>query len=149
MLLAGRRQLSKPADILKFPLMHLEDRKAWPRWLEAAGLSGADLSRGPVLNRASMLIDAAADGQGVALARTTLAARDLINGRLIRPFSLSLRLSNTYWIVCPHATSMLPKIKACRDWLLAEAADDLHRLKRGSSRKHASTKPARQLRNFC
>jgi hypothetical protein len=60
--------------------------------------------------------------------RTALAAWDLINGRLLRPFSLSLRLSKTYWIVCPQATSTLPKIKACRDWLLAEAADDTRRL---------------------
>jgi LysR family glycine cleavage system transcriptional activator len=33
-----------------------------------------------------MLIDAAIDGQGIALARTALAASDLINGRLARPF---------------------------------------------------------------
>ncbi len=128
-LVTGRHHLSKPSDVLKFPLMHLEDRKDWSRWLEAAGVVGADTSRGPVLNRASMLIDAAVDGQGIALARTALAAWDLINGRLVRPFSLSLRLSKTYWIVCPQATSTLPKIKACRDWLLAEAADDARRLK--------------------
>ena len=35
----------------------------------------ASARRGPVLNQASMLIDAAVDGQGVALARTTLADR--------------------------------------------------------------------------
>jgi LysR family transcriptional regulator, glycine cleavage system transcriptional activator len=128
-LVTGRQRLSKPSDVLKFPLMHLEDRKDWSRWLEAAGVVGADTSRGPVLNRASMLIDAAVDGQGIALARTALAAWDLINGRLLRPFSLSLRLSKTYWIVCPQATSTLPKVKACRDWLLAEAADDVRRLK--------------------
>ena len=128
-LVTGRHHLSKPSDVLKFPLMHLEDRKDWSRWLEAAGVVGADTSRGPVLNRASMLIDAAVDGQGIALARTALAAWDLINGRLVRPLSLSLRLSKTYWIVCPQATSTLPKIKACRDWLLAEAADDARRLK--------------------
>ena len=77
-----------------------------------------------------MVIDAAVDGQGVALARTTLAAWDLINGRLVRPFAVTLRLSKTYWIVCPKATAALPKIATFRDWLLAEAADDLRRLRR-------------------
>lgn len=77
-----------------------------------------------------MLIDAAVDGQGVALARTTLAAWDLINGRLARPFDLSLKLSKTYWIVCPKAASMKPKIATFRDWLLAEAADDTRRLRK-------------------
>jgi LysR family transcriptional regulator, glycine cleavage system transcriptional activator len=46
-----------------------------------------------------MVIDAAINGQGVALARTTLAAWDLINGRLVRPFPDSLPLSKTYWII--------------------------------------------------
>ena len=45
--------------------------------------------------------DADIDGQGIALARTALAAADLINGRLTRPFQTTLSLKNTYWIVCP------------------------------------------------
>ena len=65
----------------------------------------------------------------MALARTTLAAWDLINRRLVRPFDLVLRLSKNYWIVCPKATSALPKITTFRDWLLAEAAEDGRRLK--------------------
>ena len=127
-LAAGRQRLAKPSDVLKFPLLHLDARKDWLRWLEAAGVAGADLSRGPVMNRASMLIDAAVDGQGIALARTALAAWDLINGRLVRPFGLALGLSKTYWIVCPKATAALPKITTFRNWLLAQAADDARRL---------------------
>jgi LysR family glycine cleavage system transcriptional activator len=128
-LLRGRQRICKPADVLKFPLLHLDDRKDWARWLEAAGVANAELAHGPVLNRASMIIDAAVDGQGIALARTTLAAWDLINGRLVRPLAETLRLSKTYWIVCPKATAALPKIKTFREWLLAEAADDSRRLK--------------------
>jgi LysR family glycine cleavage system transcriptional activator len=123
-----RQRMREPSDVLKFPLLHLDDRKDWAEWLEAAGVVDAELSHGPVLNRASMVIDAAVDGQGVALARTTLAAWDLINGRLVRPFPAALRLSKTYWIVCPKATSMLPKITTFRDWLLTEAAEDVVRL---------------------
>ena len=99
------RAHARAADVLKFPLLHLDDRKDWSSWLEAAGVADAEPSHGPVLNRASMVIDAAVDGQGVALARTTLAAWDLINGRLVRPFEAALRLSKSYWIVCPKATS--------------------------------------------
>lgn len=129
-LLAGRHRLVKPSDVLKFPLLHLDDRKAWAKWLEVAGFVDAKLSQGPVLNRASMIIDAAVDGQGIALARTTLAAWDLISGRLVRPFSDTLPLSKTYWIVCPKATSSLPKITMFRDWLLGEAAQDRRQLQR-------------------
>jgi LysR family transcriptional regulator, glycine cleavage system transcriptional activator len=129
-LLSGRRRLNKPADILNFPLLHLDSRADWTNWLQAVGLDGADVMHGPVLNRASMVIDAAINGQGVALARTTLAAWDLINGRLVRPFPESLRLSKMYWIVCPKATATLPKIVTFREWLLAEASSDLRQLKK-------------------
>jgi LysR family glycine cleavage system transcriptional activator len=82
-----------------------------------------------------MAIDAAVDGQGIVLARTTLAATDLISGRLLRPFAEELRLSKTYWIICPKATAALPKIVTFRDWLLAEASSDARRLKKlGMSR---------------
>ena len=108
--------------------LHLDSREDWSKWLEAAGIPDAKTRHGPVLNRASMLIDAAVDGQGVALARTSLAAWDLINKRLVRPFAVSLPLSKTYWIVCPTATSALPKIATFRDWLMAEAADDKRRI---------------------
>jgi LysR family glycine cleavage system transcriptional activator len=128
-LLTGRDGIGKPADVLKFPLLHLDDRKDWRKWLDSAGVDGPEPSHGPVLNRASMVIDAAVDGHGIALARTTLAAWDLIAGRLVRPFTTALRLSKTYWIVCPKVTATLPKIVVFRDWLVAEAADDAKRLK--------------------
>jgi len=127
-LLSGRR-LAKPADILKFPLIHLDSRADWTKWLRVAGISDDNVRHGPVLNRASMVIDAAINGQGIALARTTLAAWDLLNGRLVRPFAEALRLSKTYWIVCPKAVSSVPKVATFRNWILAEAEEDARRLK--------------------
>jgi LysR family glycine cleavage system transcriptional activator len=120
--------LRKPADLAGHTLLHLDDRRDWSKWLDAAGVKNAELSRGPVLNQASMVIDAAVDGQGVALARTGLAAWDLICRRLVRPFSLALPVSYAYWIVCPKATARLPKIATFRDWLLAEATEDARKL---------------------
>jgi LysR family glycine cleavage system transcriptional activator len=129
-LLSGRGRLAKTADMLKFPLIHMDSRADWKNWLQEAGLDDTAAMHGPLLNRASMVIDAAINGQGIALARTTLAAFDLINGRLVRPFPLTLPLSKTYWIICPKATAALPKIATFRDWLLAEAAGDLRLLKK-------------------
>ena len=137
-LVAGRKRISKAEDLLKFPLLRLDDQSGWPRGFADAGIAKA-VARGPVLNQASMLIDAAIDGQGVALARTTLAAWDLISGRLVNPIAISIRMPNTYWIVCPRVSASLPKVTMFRDWLLAEAADDARRL-----RVIASTKMAKR-----
>ena len=134
-LLSGRRRLGKPADLLKFPLIHLDSRADWSNWLRAVGVDGGEVVHGPVLNRASMVIDAAINGQGVALARTTLAAWDLINGRLVRPFPDSIPLSKTYWIICPKATANVPKIVTFREWLLSEASGDVRRLAKRRPRR--------------
>jgi LysR family glycine cleavage system transcriptional activator len=126
-------RLKRPKDLLKLPLLHLDERGPWTAWLEAAGVANDDALHGPVLNRASMLIDAAIDGHGVALARTTLAAWDLIHKRLVRPFPVALPLAKSYWIVCPKATADLPKLVAFRGWLLAEARDDARALRKQNS----------------
>ena len=98
-LLNGRKALRTPADLGRFTLLHVSDRDGWRQWLDFAGVDGVDPTRGPVLNQASMAIDAAVDGQGIALALTALAAWDLIGGRLVRPFDVAMPVSYGYWIV--------------------------------------------------
>jgi LysR family glycine cleavage system transcriptional activator len=127
-LLADDRGAGHASVVLKFPLLHFNDRNDWDRWLAAAGLADAEAIHGPVFNHASMLIDAAVNGQGIALARTSLAAWDLLNGRLVRLLSIVLPVSKLYWIVWPAVTSALPKIITFREWLRDEAAMDLRRL---------------------
>src|SRR5215210_5115102 len=40
-LVSGRNRITKAADLLKFPLLRLEDWKNWSRWFEAAGVTAA------------------------------------------------------------------------------------------------------------
>jgi LysR family glycine cleavage system transcriptional activator len=137
-LLTGRKRLTKPSDILNYPLIHMDTRADWKKWFQAADVDDANAIHGPLLNRASMVVDAAINAQGIALARTTLSAFDILNGRLVRPFAEALRLSKTYWIVCPKATVTLPKIQTFRDWLISQASDDHRRLQKlGWSLKEA------------
>ena len=126
-LAGGRKRIRGASDLLKFPLLRLDDWSNWGRWFAAAGVT-TEAVPGPVLNRASMLIDAAIDGAGIALARTALVASDLIHGRLVRPVDVSLEMPNTYWIVSPKVADRTPVIATFRQWLLAEAADDARRL---------------------
>ncbi len=132
-LMRGRRALHSPADLrhhtlLHNTLLHSNERRDWAQWLEAADVTDIDCTRGPVFSQASMAIDAAIGGQGIAFARSALAAWDLGAGRLVRPFALSLKAPYSYWIVCPKPTAALPKISTFREWLLAEAAEDSRRM---------------------
>jgi LysR family glycine cleavage system transcriptional activator len=140
-LLEGRNGLRRPSDLARFRLLHVDNQQGWSQWLDFAGVTGVDPSRGLILNQASMAIDAAVDGQGVVLARTALAASDLLGGRLMRPFDIAMPASYAYWIVCSKAVAKLPKIVAFSDWLLAEAAEDarqLNKLKSKASREARS-----------
>jgi LysR family glycine cleavage system transcriptional activator len=96
--------------------------------LARVGVDGVDFKRGIVFNQASMAIDAAVDGQGIALARTALASWDLISGRLVRPFAQALEAPYAFWIVCPKSAADLPKISTFRNWLLKEAEEDARRI---------------------
>lgn len=127
-LLRGKAALRKPADLIRHKFLHLDNQQDWAKWLETVGVKGADLSRGFVLDQASMVIDAAVDGQGIALARTALTAHDILAGRLVRPFSRALEVPYSYWIVCPKATSQLPKIVTFRNWLISEMTEEVRQL---------------------
>jgi LysR family glycine cleavage system transcriptional activator len=129
-LLAGPKPLSRPEDLRHHVLLHDVDAsisafaalpQAWRLWLERAGVQGIDVQRGPVFEDSAMLLDAAAEGQGVALGRSALVAADLAAGRLVKPFDISLPFALTHYLVCPEATADRPKIAAFRAWLLAEA----------------------------
>ena len=138
-LLKGRGALRSPRDIKQYTLLHTNSAGDWASWLEKADVAGVDFKRGIVFNQASMAIDAAVDGQGIALARTALASSDLISGRLVRPFPQSLEVPYAFWIVCPKSAADLPKISTFRSWLLKEAEDDARRIAELGSRR----RPAR------
>ena len=127
-LIKGRPPLRRPGDLGQHTLLHSRERNDWNAWLAAAGVDDIDISRGMVFNQMSMAIDAAVDGQGVALARTALASWDLMAGRLARPFAVRLKVPYAYYIVCPKATADRPKIATFRKWLLAQAQADTERL---------------------
>jgi LysR family glycine cleavage system transcriptional activator len=127
-LLRGARALRAPADLAHHPLLHAGDWSAWQEWLGACKVPSISAERGIVFNQASMAIDAAIEGQGVAMARTALAAWDLLGGRLVRPFRQACKATFAMWIVCPRATSELPKIATFREWLLKEAEAEARKL---------------------
>ena len=89
----------------------------WEMWLRAAGVTNVDASRGPRYNQASLVIEAAILGRGVALTKSALAAGDIEAGRLVRPFSTVLPVDFAYYFVAPKAKLNLPKVAFFREWL--------------------------------
>jgi LysR family glycine cleavage system transcriptional activator len=120
-LLQGAHPLQTPADLKFHTLLHDDMRQDWRTWLMAAGVEGIDYRRGPGYTDSSMVIQAAVEGQGVALGRSALAADDLASGRLVKPFEVALPANFAYYVVYPPAAAEQPKVKAFADWLLEAA----------------------------
>ena len=70
------------------------------------------VERGPRFTMASMAVQAAIAGQGVALAGSVRVADDIAAGRLVDPFGLRFPLRFAYYVECPEATVNQPRIAA-------------------------------------
>ncbi|MGH6932317.1 MAG: transcriptional regulator GcvA [Dongiaceae bacterium] len=130
-LLERGHPLREPGDLRHYTLLHTEwlsgegNSTDWRMWLLAAGIRDIEWNRGPQFNDDSVAIQAAIEGQGVLLGNSPLVDADLAAGRLVRPFSLGLAERFGYHLVYLPAALKRPRVKAFRDWILAEvkAAD--------------------------
>jgi LysR family transcriptional regulator, glycine cleavage system transcriptional activator len=116
-------RMKNPADLLKLPILDPRD-DWWAIWFKAAGVAEPDLARRPGSSMGSQASEAnrAIAGHGVAILTPALVANELADGLLIQPFDLVASDGNAYWLVYPEARRNVPKIRAFRDWLLAEIA---------------------------
>jgi LysR family transcriptional regulator, glycine cleavage system transcriptional activator len=116
----------KPEDLFGMPLLDYGD-ECWRRWFAAAGLLDVPKLKGPVIHvpTQAMLGSAAIAGQGIALVTPALFEADLEAGRLVEvlPFRCSHK-DSSYWLVYPEERQNVAKIKAFREWILAEVATD-------------------------
>ncbi len=128
-LLRQHRRLRKPSDLTGLRLIHdvsVDARSGfmtWDAWLESAGAKGVATKRGLRINNSAAVLQAAIDGQGVALARSIMARDDLAAGRLVRLFpEIEIASALAYYVVYRPECAALPKLVAFRDWLVREAS---------------------------
>ena len=120
-LVTGKRRLGRPEDLAGQVLIHnTAFPEDWPRWLSAAGQPNLDAKRHLRFDLGFAAIEAATDGAGIAMGRSSLAAYDLSKGTLVAPFDLRVP-RQAYYLVAPQRGAEQPKVKIFRDWLLAAA----------------------------
>lgn len=120
-LLSGKKPLRKPEDLADHVLLHSSagNDDDWRLWLTAAGLP-TNLSKQPgvTFDLVFMTIQAAIDGVGVAMGRTSYVQDDIAKGRLVVPFDITLPVDAGFYLVSPEITAETPKLSAFRNWLL-------------------------------
>ncbi len=120
--LLARKPVAGVQDLAGHVLLHDGLRRDWPIWMTTLGLTGIDPDRGPSFSDDGLLIQAAIDGQGIALARGVMLDRDLAEGRLVRVLDVDLPSDFAYYIIVPERKVDLPNVVLFRDWMLEEAA---------------------------
>lgn len=108
-----------PADLARVPLLRIR-QQPWAPWFAAAGLNLTEPRRGPVFNDSELALQAAMQGQGVVLARGSLAVLKLRAGKLVAPFAQRVASPMTCHLVYPPQHARKPALQLFRSWLLEE-----------------------------
>lgn len=126
-----------PDDLSKTVLLHDSIPQAklstsWQRWLSDHGVKGIDYNSGYSFNQADLIVQSAIDGQGVALGRHALVAREVAKGSLVPLFGHAVEDDGVY-IVCLKKLIEHPQVEKFFDWMKQQAKQfeqefDVHKL---------------------
>jgi LysR family transcriptional regulator, glycine cleavage system transcriptional activator len=126
-LLNGQRPLREVGDLRHHTLIHDDSLPGedallgWAGWLQAAGATAVDATRGLHVNASMFAIQAAMEGKGIALGRSVLVADDIAEGRLVRPFARAVALRSGYFVVHQRRLPADSNVLVFRKWLISMA----------------------------
>ncbi|QWT19926.1 LysR family transcriptional regulator [Bacillus sp. NP157] len=119
-------QVGSPADLPGQMLLHERPGRraaasaSWDQWFERAGIEPGAVSREMGFGDGTMMLQAAIEGQGVALAQDLLVAYDLAAGRLAEPFHIDVPLHHTYYLAVSRDAASREETAVFREWLVSE-----------------------------
>ena len=109
-------RIARPRDLAQQTLLRSYRAEDWPAWFAATG-TGCPAIRGPVFDSSRLMVEAAMQGAGVALAPASMFERELDEGRLVRPLSAEV-MTGSYWLVRLKSRKPSAAMEAFRRWLL-------------------------------
>lgn len=116
--LENDKPLTDMDNLRYYTLLHDANYECWNDWIKLAGIEDINAKKGTIIDDTNVLIQAAVDGQGVALGSATFVGDLLESGRLVKPFDITLSNDFAYYVVYPQAHLKNPAVKAFKDWLL-------------------------------
>ncbi|BCL70749.1 Glycine cleavage system transcriptional activator [Vibrio nigripulchritudo MADA3029] len=123
-LLLSKKPLESLGDLKHHTLLHDTSRKDWKQFTRIHDIEGVNVNHGPIFSHSTMVLQAAAHGQGVALGNNVLAQPEIDAGRLVCPFDEVLVSKNAFYVVCHEQQADTGRIATFRDWMLAKAAKE-------------------------
>lgn len=113
-------RLQSPSDLARGTLLRSYRSEDWPDWCRAAGITPPTIN-GPVFDSSWVMIEAALQGAGVALAPPSMFGRELREGRLVRPFAQEA-ITGGYWLTRLKSRQRTEAMRSFERWITGEAA---------------------------
>lgn len=127
-LIQPKNPIHNVGDLAHYTLLHDGSPETdpscpdWAMWLKARGADHVNPHRGPRFNQTSLVIEAAANGAGIALAKKAIAQADLAAGRLIALFAEEAQpVTFAYHLVWGKNRPFSAAARRFVAWLEAEA----------------------------
>ncbi|MGR6860865.1 transcriptional regulator GcvA [uncultured Aliivibrio sp.] len=122
--LLNEKPLATIDDLRFHTLLHDTSRKDWKLFVKQFDLQGMNVNQGPIFSHSTMVLQAAAHGQGIALGNNVLAQPELDAGRLVAPFEELLISKNAFYLVCSEKQADTGRIATFRKWILSKARSE-------------------------
>ena len=119
-LISGFSHKLSEKDLRKLALLHDANYQSWSSWVKSANFSNTDPHRGTIIDDTNVLVQAAIDGQGVAMGSSLLVDEHLKSGRLVRLFDHVLKPDEGYYILFPKEHMQRDNVRIFKNWLLSQ-----------------------------
>ena len=116
----GLAALRSPADLKKAVLLR-NAMQSWKPWFEKAGLDWPEPERGPLFNDSTLALQAAVEGQGIALGRRMLVQQLISEGSLLQLFDVSASIEEAFYVVYLKTSLARPEVSAFVEWIKSVA----------------------------
>ncbi len=124
------RPIRRPEDLARHVLLHIDDAGGrytwlnWSAWLAAVGVRELNPAGSLRFSHFDQVIQAALDGQGVALGRLPLIDNLLKERRLVAPLRGKYTTPRAYYVVRGGQLPIRPEAQSFIDWLIEETRAD-------------------------
>ncbi len=109
------RRLRTAQDLLGERLLRSYRVDEWTQWFQAMSVTPPP-TRGWMFDSSLTMVEAAAQGAGVALVPVGMFRGDLDSGRIVQPFRQGIT-TGSYWLTWLKSRSETPAMQRFRDWL--------------------------------
>lgn len=105
------------------------DESSWKGWLNSQGLSLPANHPGQSFNRSDIALQAAAAGQGIAIARASIVESDMLNMKLFEQVGRAVKMKYSYYFVCSPDDADHQVIKNLQQWITKDLQASVYRVK--------------------